>query len=131
MPPTAQSIAPPLDRATELAMARTLASYERTMMAWIRTAISLITFGFSIYKFFQLELPARPERTHLIGPRGFAMILVGIGLFALLLAIIEYRMDVRSLVVEYGQRRRPLAPLLAGLVAMLGLVALALMIFRP
>jgi uncharacterized membrane protein YidH (DUF202 family) len=25
------------------------------MMSWIRTATSLITFGFSIYKFFQLE----------------------------------------------------------------------------
>jgi uncharacterized membrane protein YidH (DUF202 family) len=25
------------------------------MMAWIRTATALITFGFTIYKFFQLE----------------------------------------------------------------------------
>ena len=27
-------------------------AYERTMLAWIRTAVSLITFGFTLYKFF-------------------------------------------------------------------------------
>ena len=32
------------------------------MMAWIRTATSLISFGFTIYKFFDLELkPSRVE----------------------------------------------------------------------
>jgi uncharacterized membrane protein YidH (DUF202 family) len=46
---------PPLDRSTELAFERTRIAYERTMMAWIRTETSLITFGFSIYKLFQLE----------------------------------------------------------------------------
>jgi uncharacterized membrane protein YidH (DUF202 family) len=39
-----------------LALERTRVAYDRTMMAWIRTATSLITFGFGIYKFFQLEL---------------------------------------------------------------------------
>ena len=37
-----------LDTATELNFARTRNSYEQTMMSWIRTATSLITFGFSI-----------------------------------------------------------------------------------
>jgi uncharacterized membrane protein YidH (DUF202 family) len=31
------------------------------MMAWIRRATSLITFGFGIYKFFQLEVPSSGE----------------------------------------------------------------------
>jgi len=26
------------------------------MMAWIRTGTSLITFGFSVYKFFEFEM---------------------------------------------------------------------------
>jgi len=34
----------------------------RTMMAWIRTATSLITFGFSVYKFFQIELKSAAGR---------------------------------------------------------------------
>ncbi|MGH7988435.1 MAG: DUF202 domain-containing protein [Candidatus Binataceae bacterium] len=54
-----------LDSSTELAVARTRASYERTMMSWIRTATSLITFGFSIYKFFQIETPPRTHATRL------------------------------------------------------------------
>ena len=46
------------------------------MMAWIRTATSLITFGFTIYKFFQLEVPRYEERKYLVGPRQFAIALV-------------------------------------------------------
>ena len=42
--------------ATTLALERTRIAYERTMMAWIRTATSLITFGFSVYKFFEIEM---------------------------------------------------------------------------
>ena len=75
-----------LDTATELAFDRTRAAYERTMMAWIRTATSLITFGFTIYKFFQIEVPDRGQQNRLIGPRQFAFILVSIGLFSLILA---------------------------------------------
>src|SRR4051794_10744475 len=41
--------------AAELAVDRTWLGYERTLMAWVRTAASLISFGFSIYKFFQFE----------------------------------------------------------------------------
>jgi putative membrane protein len=51
-----------LDTATELAFDRTRAAYERTMMAWIRTATSLITFGFTIYKFFQTKRQTADNR---------------------------------------------------------------------
>jgi putative membrane protein len=125
-----QSSMPKLDRSTELALARTLAAYERTMMSWIRTATSLITFGFSVYKFFQLEAPGHTLRNHLIGPRQFAVMLVSIGLFSLVVATLEYRQNMRSLEVEYGQPRTSLAIVVAGLVSLLGILALVLMIFR-
>jgi uncharacterized membrane protein YidH (DUF202 family) len=44
----ATSLAPRLDTATPLAFERTRIAYERAMMAWITTATSLITFGFSV-----------------------------------------------------------------------------------
>ena len=45
--------APVRNNLKRLAFERTRNSYENTMMSWIRTSTSLITFGFSIYKFFQ------------------------------------------------------------------------------
>ena len=42
-----------LDTSTKLAYDRTRLAYERTLMAWVRTGTSLITFGFTIYKFFE------------------------------------------------------------------------------
>ena len=121
--------APVLDLSTRLAVDRTRVAYERTMMAWIRTATSLITFGFTIYKFFQIEAPpGRPNR--LIGPRGFAFILVSIGLFSLILATLEHRQNIRTLGEDYGVRRRSLAVLVAALISLLGLLALAVIVFR-
>ena len=121
---------PALDRSTKLAFERTRVAYERTMMAWIRTATSLITFGFSIYKFFQLEGLDRPQQGRLIGPRGFAFMLVSIGLISLLLATIEHRQNIRALGAEYAGKQRSLAVLLAALISILGILALVAMIFR-
>ena len=42
-----------MDTGTKLAVDRTRLAYERTLMAWVRTATSLISFGFTIYKFFE------------------------------------------------------------------------------
>ena len=41
-----------VDVSTRLAYERTFLAHERTLMAWVGAASSLITFGFSIYKFF-------------------------------------------------------------------------------
>jgi putative membrane protein len=120
---------PPLDVATELALARTRAAYERTMMSWIRTATSLITFGFSVYKFFQLENPGRLQ-ARLIGPRQFALVLVCLGLLSLVLAIVEHRHNVTGLEMQPSIEHRSLAMLLAILISILGILALIVMIFR-
>jgi putative membrane protein len=130
MPERTAETAQRLDVATELAFDRTRAAYERTMMAWIRTATSLITFGFSIYKFFQIEAPAREQQNRLIGPRGFAFALVSIGLFSLILATLEHRQNIRTLGARYAGKQRSLAVLVAALISMLGLLALVVIIFR-
>jgi putative membrane protein len=119
----------PLDRSTQLAFERTRIAYERTMMAWIRTGTSLITFGFSIYKLFQLEGLGHPQPGRLIGPREFAFMLVSIGLISLLLATLEHRQNIRTLGAQYAGRQRS-AVLVAALVSILGILALLAMIFR-
>lgn len=119
-----------LDISTTLAYARTRAAYERTMMSWIRTGTSLITFGFSVYKFFQFEKPTKGSEHHLVGPREFALTLVNIGLFSLVLATLEYRQNIRTLGEESGGRVRSLAVVMGALISVLGLVALVVMVFR-
>ena len=100
------------------------------MMSWIRTATSLITFGFSIYKFFQIEMPRNEGQQRLVSPRIFALLLVSIGLFSLLLATIEHRQNIRALGAQSVGQRRSLAAVVAALLSMLGILALAAMIFR-
>jgi putative membrane protein len=122
--------APALDDSTRLAFDRTRAAYERTMMSWIRTATSLITFGFSVYKFFQIEAPGHQQQNRLIGPRGFAFMLVSIGLVSLLLATLEHRQNIRALGAQYAGKQPSLAMLVAALISILGILALVTMIFR-
>ena len=122
----------PMDINTRFSFERTLLSHDRTVLSWVRTAVSLITFGFTIYKFFQLELGAagRPEVHRVISPRTFAIIMIATGLFALLAATVQncqYRTQWRR-----QGLRVPLSvsSLVGGVVAVLGLLALASAVFR-
>ena len=85
------------------------------MMSWIKTATSLITFGLSVYKFFQIGGPNHPQHNFLIGPREFALRLVSIGILSLVLATLERRQSMRALGAQYTGKRRSLALLVAGL----------------
>ena len=119
-----------LDISTRLALDRTRAAYERTMMSWIRTATSLITFGFTIYKFFQISGLTEKRQNYRIEPREFSIALVSIGLFSLLLATLENRQNIRALGTQYAGRQRSLAVIVAALVSILGVVAFTAMILR-
>ena len=113
--------------ATKLAVDRTRLAHERTLMAWVRTSTSLISFGFTIYKFFQYlrESKQIAPDTGVIGPRGFALLMIGTGLVALTAATIEHRRNVRALKSVYHELVPvSLAAVIAGFVAILGLVGL-------
>ena len=113
---------------TDLAFERTLLAHERTLMAWVRTAASLISFGFTIYKFFDYlrQDQKAVEAAERFGPREFAMAMIGIGLIALVLAIVEHHRSRRVLREAGGEVRRSLAELMALLVAGLGIFGLLL-----
>lgn len=120
------------DFSTRFSFERTMLSHERTLMSWVRTATSLITFGFSLYKFFQLELttPVRPRAHQVIGAREFAMIMIAIGLSALILATIQnwqYRKNLRKQDLKIPLS---LSSLVGALVSALGLLAMLAAIFR-
>lgn len=120
------------DATTRFSFERTILSHERTLMAWVRTATSLITFGFTIYKFFELELghSLQPRPHQVIGPREFAMLMNAIGLFALAVAAIQnwqYRNHLRK---QHLEVPRSLSVLVAAMISALGLLAMASVIFR-
>ena len=87
---------------TTLAAERTYLANERTMMAWVRTATSLITFGFTIYKFFQITMEGKLNEGRLIGPRGFGLMMISIGLISLVLATLQNRQSNRKLRGNHG-----------------------------
>jgi putative membrane protein len=124
-----------LDTATRLAIERTRVAYERTIMASIRTSTSLITFGFSAYKFFQLDpLDGRtgnaPPRSSILGPKEFGLTMIALGLLSLFLAWFEYNRDVRTLRNEYRLLPRSYIGLVAAIVAVLGTGLLAIVFFN-
>lgn len=119
------------DTNTRLAIERTRLAYERTLMAWIRTATGLISFGFTIYKFFEFEMTKNPAPVHrLIGPREFAMIMIGAGLVALSLSVVEHRRQIRQLGGESSTMAPSIAGVLATLIAIMGLLAFVAVLFR-
>ena len=122
----------PLDISTRLAYDRTLLAYERTLMAWIRTAASLISFGFTIYKFFQLErgFGSKFGTPQIIGPRHFALIMIATGIIGLVVATIQHRWQLNAIKRVYDGVPRSTAGVVAALVSVLGLLAILAVIFR-
>ncbi|MCB1265673.1 MAG: DUF202 domain-containing protein [Mycobacterium sp.] len=120
----------PVDRNTRLAAERTRLASERTLMAWIRTATSLIAFGFTIFKFFQYLAEADDVRRPVLSPWIIGMTLIVLGLVALTLAWFQHRAEMAALKPELGTMPFSISGLMAGLILVLGLIALVVVIWR-
>jgi putative membrane protein len=109
-----------------LALERTFLAYERTLMAWTRTATSLIAFGFTLYKFFEYlhESGQVVRGPQVLGARVFGLIMIGVGVFTLVVASIQHRTQMLRLRAHYRQAPHSLAFILAGLIACLGVIGL-------
>jgi putative membrane protein len=121
---------PHVPDSNEMALDRTWLAHERTLMAWVRTAVSMISFGFTIYKFFQFEVQKDAAiRRGLLTPRDFALIMVGIGLVSLLAATVSHRKQVSILRPSLGGRRS-LAEVIAYFVSVFGILVFFSAVFR-
>lgn len=116
---------------TLLATDRTRLAHDRTLMAWVRTSTSLISFGFTIYKFFQyLQEQNAVSRDRLFGPRGYALLMISIGVVALVIATLQHRREMKVLRTHYPEVPYSLVTVLAGFISLLGLATLLAVIFR-
>lgn len=122
------------DDRTKLALLRTVIALDRTLMAWVRTATSLISFGFTIYKFFQALRANEPAGAeHLMTPRAVGLVLIALGVGSLLVATIEYRRQMHHLDTEFhrfGPIRHSPALAVAAVISGLGVLGFVMVFLR-
>jgi inner membrane protein YidH len=87
---------------------RTRMSAERTLMSWVRTAIALIGFGFTIFQFLDRfnRTPGVEPAAHPQAPWIFGLALIGTGIIALIIALWEYRWGIQYL---WSDEYKPIA----------------------
>ncbi|MBS1552141.1 MAG: DUF202 domain-containing protein [Bacteroidetes bacterium] len=109
---------------TNLAYERTVLANDRTLMAWIRTSTSLISFGFTIYKFFQEFRKSEDIVNYntIFSSRDIGLVLIGFGFTGLFFALIQYRSDMNRIKMFYSKAGFNFTPLLALLMLIFSLL---------
>jgi uncharacterized membrane protein YidH (DUF202 family) len=129
-------------RRTGMSFQRTRMSADRTLMSVIRTALSLISFGFTIYQFFQHLVQAKVMNGETNAARNFglALIILGVAMVAVgifyhvqfMLGLRHERVAMTGSGLVHAESNFPpsFTLLVAVLLLLLGLTALANLIFR-
>jgi len=108
---------------------RTQMGLERTLMAGVRTAVSLIGFGFTVAQFFQRMQGDGPAGLHQLGPeapRNLGLVLIAAGVLSLAVFTWQYhranvylRGDPFSAIAGVGGRKAHTSTYLVAFVVML------------
>ena len=79
------------------ALVRTALSSEQTLLSWVRTTLSLITFGFTITQIFHYLGGEQTGVELAAGPRRLGIALICVGIVILALAILEHVLRLRKM----------------------------------
>jgi putative membrane protein len=95
---------------------------ERTFLAWIRTSIGIMAFGFVVMKFslFVKQLSLIVGKPHVIQSKGYSsvigIVLVAVGAITTLLAFIRYKRTAKEITASNYTNSSLLINLLAGFI---------------
>jgi putative membrane protein len=110
---------------------------ERTFLAWLRTSIALIGFGFAIARFglflreLQIRLTEQDISTHsLISSQSLGVGLVVVGIFLIILAVWRYNQVFWQIEQGNYQPNRLMVWLTATIVVVLGLLSIPFILWR-
>ncbi len=117
---------------TELAYSRNRWSAERTLMAWIRTSIAMVGFGFGIDRFVAYLADQNQPLQLDLAYHWYGLALVIVGVLLLIMAVAEHivilrRLRRRELMVDH---RLSLPLVAAGVIVLLGAVAIVIILVR-
>ncbi len=108
---------------------RTIMAADRTLMAWIRTSLSMLSFGFTIYKFLQ-GVAAQGNLPNAESPRRVGLFLAGMGVAAIVLGTINYWTTLKDLCrTEEFRIGRPVL-VMALIMCLAGIALFAGIVFR-
>jgi putative membrane protein len=97
-------------------------------MAWIRTSISMIGFGFTLAKLFQSlassNILIRGPAGRVWTAEGVGMLLISLGTLSLIVAVLDHRRELKQLQAIGLQPRFSLTLVVASVLAILGVMAL-------
>lgn len=113
----------------ELAKERNRAAAERTLMAWIRTSLSLIGFGFGIASVVNSIMNFQELRDiNQVRVSGiFGLAFIGLGVYAIVTAAIEHRQELQRIQRNADYFYRPRHSI--GLTVSIGLICIGLVAF--
>jgi len=116
----------PASLTNELARERNREAADRTLLAWIRTSLAMISLGFGIERFGQAALSLDGEAFSPVKTRIFGAALIVLGVTATLAGMWEHRLVLAAIADEdYRYRERPaIARTMAVAIVVIGIAAL-------
>ena len=115
---------------TYMAWGRSVMALERTLMAWIRTSLSLIGFGFAIFKFLQVMQQESGRAVRVSAARNLGAFFIILGMGLLVLAIIQFQKAMAK-IREFSGKKKQFSLSLVGAIGVLtaGLITLLNLFF--